>query len=56
MMGSSSQTQKEIMEKFTTKLRNIQETNIPIVKAAFKIYIGVKDDRHRFGKPFCYMK
>ena len=34
------------MEKFTAKLRNVQETNFPIVKAAFKgkdeqIYIGV---------------
>lgn len=34
------------MEKFTSKLRNIQETKFPIVKAAFKgkdaqIYIGV---------------
>ena len=34
------------MEKFTAKLRNVQETKFPIVKAAFKgkdeqIYIGV---------------
>ena len=45
MMGGSSQTQKN-MEKFTAKLRNIQETKFPIVKAAFKgkddqIFIGV---------------
>lgn len=38
--------QKRNMEKFTSKLRNIQETKFPIVKAAFKgkdaqIYIGV---------------
>ena len=35
------------MEKFTAKLRSIQETKFPIVKAAFKgkdgqIYIGVR--------------
>ena len=37
---------KRNVEKFTSKLRNIQETKFPIVKAAFKgkdvqIYIGV---------------
>ena len=44
--GGSSQTGKINMEKFTAKLRDIQETKFPIVKAAFKgkdeqIYIGV---------------
>lgn len=46
MMGGSSQIEKMNMEKFTAKLRDIQETKLPIVKAAFKgkdeqIYIGV---------------
>ena len=49
MMGGSSQMQKRNMEKFTSKLRNIQETKFPIVKAAFKgkdaqIYIVVPQE------------
>ena len=36
MMGDSSQIRKRNMEKFTAKLRNVQETKFPIVKAAFK--------------------
>lgn len=35
MMGSSSYTQIN-MEKFTAKLRDMQGTKFPIVKATFK--------------------